>query len=70
MLDSIKDRRITVRLCSEDYDYLLAVAYMAGMDVSKYVRTLAQASVSAARLQEQKGAFKLEDIKAVFNDKL
>lgn len=70
MLDSKKDRRITVRLCSEDYDYLLAVAYMAGMDVSKYVRTLAQASVSAARLQEQKGAFKLEDIKAVLNDKL
>jgi hypothetical protein len=41
---------------------------MAGMTVSKYVRMLAQASISAAKVQEQKGAFKLEDIKAILND--
>jgi uncharacterized protein (DUF1778 family) len=68
MIDEKKDRRLTIRIAENDYDYLSAVAYMAGMTVSKYVRMLAQASISAAKVQEQKGAFKLEDIKAILND--
>lgn len=68
MIDEKKDRRLTIRISASDYDYLAAVAYMAGMNVSKYVRLLAQASISAAKVQEQKGAFKLEDIKAVLDD--
>jgi uncharacterized protein (DUF1778 family) len=68
MIDEKKDRRLTIRIAENDYDYLTAVAYMAGMTVSKYVRMLAQASISAAKVQEQKGAFKLEDIKAILND--
>lgn len=70
MIDQKKDRRITVRISESDYRYLAAVAYMAGMNVSQYVRLLAQASISAAKVQEQKGAFKIEDIEAIFNDKL
>lgn len=70
MIDQKKDRRITVRIAESDYKYLAAVAYMAGMNVSKYVRMIAQASISAAKVQEQKGAFKIEDIEAIFNDKL
>ena len=68
MIDKKKDRRITIRISSSDFDYLAAVAYIAGMNVSKYIRTLAQASISAAKVQEQKGAFKVEDIKALLND--
>lgn len=68
MLEEKKDRRITIRISGSDFDYLNAVAYMAGMTVSKYLRMVAQASISAAKVQEQKGAFKLEDIKALFND--
>ena len=70
MIDKKKDRRITIRISSSDFDYLAAVAYMAGMNVSKYLRMVAQASISAAKVQEQKGAFKVEDIKALLDHKL
>lgn len=70
MLDEKKDRRITIRMSESDFDYLSAVAYMAGMTVSKYLRMLAQASISAAKVQEQKGVYKLEDIKALFDNQL
>lgn len=70
MIDQKKDRRVTIRISLSDYDYLAAVAYMAGMNVSKYLRMIAQASISAAKVQEQKGAYKLEDIKALLHDKL
>ena len=68
MIDEKKDRRFTIRISENDYDYLSAVAYMSGMSVSKYIRTLAQASITSAKVQEQKGAFKLEDIKAVLDN--
>lgn len=68
MIDEKKDRRFTIRISENDYDYLSAVAYMSGMSVSKYIRTLSQASITAAKVQEQKGAFKLEDIKAVLDN--
>lgn len=70
MIDEKKDCRVTIRLSASDFDYLQAVSYMAGMSVSKYLRTLAQASISAAKVQESKGAFKLEDLKAIFDHKL
>lgn len=70
MIDTKKDRRITVRISEDDYQYLVAVAYMAGMNVSSYLRTLAQSSISAAKVQEQKGAFKIDDIKSLFADQL
>lgn len=68
MLEEKKDRRITIRISGSDFDYLNAVAYMSGMTVSKYLRMIAQASISAAKVQEQKGVFKLENLKALFND--
>lgn len=67
MITEKKDRRITIRLSQTDFDYLSAVAYMAGCDVSTYIRMLAQASITAAKVQEKKGAFNLEDIKAILN---
>ena len=70
MIDQKKDRRITVRIAESDYKYLAAVAYMAGMSVSNYIRMIARASISAAKVQERKGAFKIEDIKAILDNKL
>lgn len=70
MIDEKKDCKVTFRVSSSDYDYLRALAYMGGMTVSKFVRSLAQSSITAVKLQERKGAFHLEDFKALFDDKL
>lgn len=68
MISEKKEKKICVRMSECDYDYLHAVSYMAGMTVSQYVRILVQATVSAAKVQEQQGAFKLEDLKAIFDN--
>lgn len=70
MIDKKKDRRITVRVAESDYKYLAAVAYMAGMNVSGYIRMIARASISAAKVQEREGAFKIEDIETILDNKL
>ena len=70
MIEECKDRSVTIRMNSNDYQYLAALAYITGMSVSAYIRTLAQASVNAAKASEAKGAFKLEDIKTILDDKL
>ena len=70
MIDEKKDHRITIRISEKDYTYLAAVAYMAGMNVSQYIRMVSQAAISAAKVQEAKGAFNIEDFKAILNDKL
>ena len=69
MIDN-KDKKITFRVSEEDFDYLRVVASIAGMTVSAYMRTLAQGTIMAAKTQEQKGAFNVEDIKAVLDHKL
>ena len=69
MIDN-KDKKITFRVSNEDFDYLRVVASIAGMSVSAYIRTLAQATIMAAKTQEKKGAFNVEDIKAVLDHKL
>ena len=69
MIDN-KDKKITFRVSNEDFDYLRIVASIAGMTVSAYMRTLAQATIMAAKTQEQKGALNVEDIKTVLDHKL
>lgn len=68
MVKQKKEKRITMRLSNSDYDYLRIVAYMAGMNVSQYLRTVLNASIAAAKLQEQKGVINVEDIKALLHD--
>ena len=68
MLTEKKEKRIAIRIAETDYDYLLAVAYMAGMTVSKYVRTLCNASINAAKMQELQGRLNIEDFKKLRND--
>lgn len=68
MLQENKDKKISIRLSENDYLYLRALAYMAGMTVSKYLRTLCDASINAMKISEAKGQVNLEDIKALLND--
>lgn len=68
MITEKKDKRIAIRISESDYDYLSAVAYMAGMNVSKYVRTLCDASINAAKMQELQGRLNIEDFKKLRND--
>lgn len=68
MLTEKKEKRIAIRISESDYDYLSAVAYMAGMNVSKYVRTLCDASINAAKMQELQGRLNIEDFKKLRND--
>lgn len=62
------DRSVTLRFSSEDYTYLYCLAHVAGMTVSQYLRVLAQASITAAKVAEQKGDVNFEDLKALLND--
>lgn len=68
MLQENKDKKVSIRLSENDYIYLRALAYMAGMTVSKYLRTLCDASINAMKISEAKGQVNIEDIKALFND--
>ena len=70
MIKPKKDKVLTIRISEKDYDYLRALSFMGGMTVSKYTRTLLDASINAVKLQEAQGRFKLEDIKSVLDNKL
>lgn len=70
MIKEKKEKMISVRISEQDYKYLFVVAYMAGMNVSKYVRTMVDASINAVKMQESKGAVNLEDYEKLLNDKL
>lgn len=68
MITENKDKKISIRLSESDYTYLQALSYMAGMNVSKYIRTLCDASINAIKISERQGKVKIEDIKALLND--
>lgn len=68
MLAENKDKKISVRVSESDYRYLAAVAYMAGMTVSKYIRTLCDASINAVKLSEKQGKVNIEDIQTLLDD--
>jgi predicted DNA-binding protein len=68
MLEEQKNKKISIRLSDSDYLYLQALAYMAGMTVSKYIRTLCDASINAIKISEKQGKANIEDIKTLLND--
>jgi predicted DNA-binding protein len=70
MLQENKDKKISIRISKKDYDYLQVIAYMAGMTVSKYIRTLCDASINAVKVSEKQVRINIEDIKAILNDNL
>lgn len=68
MLQENKVKKISIRLSENDYSYLQALSYMAGMTVSKYIRTLCDASINAIKISEKQGKVNIEDIKTLLND--
>ena len=69
-LDNKKEKTISLRLNEEDFRYLNAIAFMAGMTVSKFIRTMLDSSINGAKLAVSQGKVKLEDIETLRNDKL
>lgn len=70
MITENKNKTIQVRVSESDHRYIQVISQMVGMTPSQYVRSLIQATVNAAKIQEQKGAFNIEDFESVLNDKL
>lgn len=68
MLSEKKEKKISIRFSEDDYLYLQVLSYLAGMNVSKYVRILCVAAINAIKISENKGKINLEDIKALFID--
>lgn len=60
-----KEKVVSVRFPSNDLEYLKATAFVMGMDVSQFIRTLCTTAINAAKIQEQKGQLNLEDFKAI-----
>jgi predicted DNA-binding protein len=69
-LEKQKEKTISFRVSEEDFRYLNALSFMAGMSVSKFIRSMCDASINACKLQVSKGAIKLEDIETIRNNKL
>lgn len=68
MISENKSKTIQVRVTEDDYQYLKVVSFIAGMSVSKYMRTLVDASINAMKLSVAQGKVKLEDFSSVLND--
>lgn len=68
MISENKTKTVQVRVSETDHKYLIIISKLVGMTPSQYVRSLIQATVNAARIQEQKGALKVEDFEAILDD--
>ena len=68
MISENKTKTVQVRVSETDHKYLIIISKMVGMTPSQYVRSLIQAHVNAARIQEEKGALKVEDFEAILDD--
>lgn len=67
-LSENKDRKVSIRFSDSDFNYLSAVSFMTGMTVSKYIRTLCDATINAAKLSERQGKLNIEDFKTIFDN--
>lgn len=63
-----KTKSVTVRFSESDYNYLKAVAKMAGQNVSGYIRMLSNMSITAIKTKLKTGEVKHEDFQALFTD--
>jgi len=69
-IETQKKKKVEIRVSEEDYIYLKVAAYSMGQTVSGMLRMISQASINAAKVQVQQGKIKLEDIQALYDDKL
>lgn len=65
-----KSKTVSIRMNEQDFRLLQYVSFMAGMNVSKYIRTICDATVNAVKLEKAKGRLSDEDIKTVLDNKL
>jgi uncharacterized protein (DUF1778 family) len=63
-----KTKSLTVRFSENDYNYLKAIAKMAGQNVSGYIRMLSNMSITAMKTKIKTGDVKYEDFKALLDD--
>lgn len=68
MIKEKKTKSVTVRLSEDEKLYFDIACYQAGTTPSKFLRMMINSAVNAVKLEEQKGALKIEDFKAVLND--
>lgn len=68
MIKENKDKRITVRFTETDMLYFKIACYQAGTTPSKFLRMLSDSAINAVKLEESKGAIKVEDYEALFNN--
>lgn len=69
-VETTKKKKVEIRVSEEDYKYLKIAAYSMGQSVSGMLRMISQASINAAKLQVKEGKIKVEDVEALYNDKL
>lgn len=65
-----KTKKVEIRVAEDDYKYLKLAAYSMGQSVSGMLRMISQSSINAAKIQVQQGKIKIEDVEALYNDKL
>lgn len=69
-VETKKTKKVEIRVSEDDYKYLKLAAYSMGQSVSGMLRMISQASINAAKIQVQQGKIKIEDVEALYNDKL
>ena len=63
-----KTKSVTVRFTENDYNYLKALAKLAGQNVSGYIRMLSNMSITAIKTKVKTGEVKYEDFQALLDD--
>lgn len=66
MVKEKKDRKVSIRMSNEDFKYLTYVAYMAGLPLSMYIRSICDSAINGFKLALLKGDVKLEDFEKIF----
>lgn len=65
-----KTARLAIRLTEDELDLLKIASFTIGQTPSKLVRMFIDTTINPLKLKIQTGEIKLEDYKAVLNDKL
>ena len=69
MVAEKKGKTISLRIPPEDYDYIFVVAYMTGMSVSAYIRTLLNGCTAAVKTALGTGQLSEDQFKAILAQK-
>lgn len=70
MIKNKKNKVMQIRLTQDDYELFQIASYTIGQTPSQMVRMFVDTTVNALKVKQQKGELKIEDYKALLNDKL